>query len=453
VLTFLLAVLAAGTIASWRTGGALLAFFLAWLIATAPSALGIIEYNYSAYASDNYIYIILATLGSFATGYGFSSHNSSRAGVRSDHILQADSFHFWEKAVPYLVAVGALSMAMMVWNVFIQGLDVSNLTDLRLDVIAQEAATLPAKIASVTTWACFTCLALAIYFRARLSTLALLMLLGVGSGALLSSFLSAGRQAIFQSIILLFLMHRARLRHDTLFGLVQLRSRVSITGGLFIAGALSLIMFITVNRFSSDYGLDRSGILMRLFDARIDPAIDNYLASLGPRVYDVVVESLLYISHSVPLFSLFSDIQFPGNTYGQMSFPFFFRQLEPITGLSVTNALQTKIEYLNAAGLLGVGWNTALSQTMMDFGVFGSCMFFFGQGYVSGLWDRRTARYATFGASLLSGVLFIAALYTPYLLLFSDTAMLSLFVFGALLFYIAMRQPGAPMRTPSALAV
>ena len=445
---FMLAVLVAGTMASWRTGGALLAFFLAWLVATAPSALGIIEYNYSIYASNKYIYIILATLGAFSAGYGLNVHNSKRAGDDLRAVIQSDNFDFWRKPLPYIIALGIISIAMMIWNAYLVGLNVADLSNLRIDVTSQEGATVAAKIAVITTWACFICLAFAIYFRSRIPTLLLILLILVGSGALLSSFLSAGRQAIIQSIILTFIVYRSRRRFDALHGGVQKKSRLSLSGASFAAAAVFLIVYITIGRSQSLIIQDRSAFLLSIFDAHIPTNIDNFLASFGPDVYSFLVETILYLSHSVPLFSMFVDVPFPHSTYGQMSFPFVLRQLEPLTGLSVAQALQTKAQYLSTSGLFGVGWNTSLSQTIMDFGIFGSCVFFFIQGYISAYWSLCSSKYSTFGASVIHSVMVIAALYTPFLLSFSDTSVLLLFIIGSALFYIATYRSLSPARPP-----
>lgn len=413
-------------VAFWRAGNSLRSLLIAWLVAVTPSTLGLIHYSYQYTGSNRYAAYIAASIISFMIGYfGYYQVAGYKLAQKAD--LKPQSFDYFDTFRQPIIFVGItafLAITFMLLDVVTSGIDVADLTSIRAEVVSRDSSSVLARLASITTWACFVCLAFAVYYRERLSRPVILLLLLLGAGTVLSSLFSAGRQALLQTILLLIFVEGYRRKTTTVA-----RGKGVLGRALVITAVIAVFLYVSLTRSRSDYGLARVDVLLRLFGADLPPGFEDFLSYFPTDISDFLVEVVLYLSHSVPLFSIFADIEFPERYWGQNSFPFLFRQIEPITGWSVQSALLTKIEYLNASGVLGVGWNTALSQTSMDFGLFGTTVLYGIFGWLSRFWEVRAKYQPGFIPSTMSSLLMISAIYTPFVLLFSDTSMLFLFLF------------------------
>lgn len=423
----------------WGMGGPLRALLIAWLVAIIPSAVGIIYFSYQYTGTDRYALFI----GGSVIGYliGYIGYYQLR-GYRLVHSMQNiphsyDTFESFKQIIPIVGIVAFIAIVFMLGDVAVLGVDLSDLTSIRTNVISRESASLLGRLAAITTWACFFCLAYAIYFRNRLNKFQMIILFALGLGTVISSLVSAGRQALFQTILLVIFINHYRQRTSN-----KQPSSGFFGRSVLVTIAVGILFFISANRSRVDYGLARSDIMLRLFDGEIPPYFQSALSLLPVDIADFFVEGLLYVSHSVPLFSVFADIQFPQLYFGQNSFPFFFRQLEPISGLDSRSVLITKVEYIDSAGLLGVGWNTSLSQIGMDFGLVGTCIFFAFLGAISRFWQIRAEYKPGFIPSLMTSLMIMCSIYTPYLFFFSDTSIifLSIFVVSVSAFLPSMKK-------------
>jgi oligosaccharide repeat unit polymerase len=418
--------MAVGVLLSWRRGGPVLAAMMAWLICTFPVASGLIEYDYLQYADNRYVILIGASILAYLFGARMAAIGNDAPPILPRSEAEWDSdLREWAPVARVCLAIAAVSVGCLLASIWELGSALNDLGSLRSDLIEATSASLLAKVASVTTWACFFCLAFAVYFRDRLPVGRLLLYVAASSGVFLSALSQAGRQSVFQAILLTLVIEslRSYRTHRTAWRQrIPLKYVITISGGVFLS-------FVTMERTTGVAGAGKADLFLYFFNARPSPSLEAGLLYLNESLRDIVVEALLYISHTVPLFSRLLMIDFGRHFYGMLDFPFLMRQFEPLFGYSTIGALQTKELALNADKVIGVGWTTAFSSQLMDFGLIGALLFQAGQGYLSERAFRSVRRGGGFGVVLVLVLAIVAAVYLPYLPAFSDTNLILLLLF------------------------
>lgn len=404
-------------VATWRHAGPLRALLIAWLVCLTPVATGIVTYDYLAYATSYYAWVLAASIAAFAGGALLTRWMSPSVGTGRDPDFDWDNdFASWlpfARVCLLLAAVANISMLITFSTV-----NSLNLDDLRSDVVGSAGAGLSQRIAAITVWACFACLAFGLYFRHKLSRIEFMLYMLMSIGIFLSSLASAGRQSVMQIILFTILLEAVRSR--------RMPGRTNFGGqwairGLLVGVAASVIIFVTVNRSALDTPRAKADLFLIYFNAEMSGWFEDFISPLGQGVRDFVTEVILYLSSSVPLFSVFSQIDFGRRFYGVFDFPFLMRQIEPMTGISVIDSWNIRTQYLGSEQVIGTGWTTAPSHLILDFGVIGMVIFLFLQGVASEWTWNRVRGGGTFGVTLICVILTVAAIYMPFLPALSDT--------------------------------
>lgn len=425
----ILALMAAALVlVGWRNGGPMLAMAITWLVCLLPVALGAVVYDYFIYASSEYAIIIGASLVAFALGTGAAATitRAPPVGLQLNHDWEGDLAR-WRPVARLCLPLALVSILLTLANMASMQVSLAELDVLREQTVTMENAGWFARLAALTAWACFFCFAFGQYFRHMLPPVETALFMATAAGVFLSTLLLAGRGSVFQFVLLTLMLETIRARRLSRTGRFGVRMIILVLGGLFI-------VYITMNRSTAILaGDERADILLRLFDASLAPMVENVLVGFGHSVRDFVVELLIYVSHPVPLFSVFNDIDFGPLAWGMHDFPFLFRQLQGVFGFDVMEAYRLKTYFLTTEGLIGVGWVTALSSLMLDFGTVGMLVFLFVQGF-AGQWAwAQVRRGRGFGMVLFCVLLMIAAVYMPYMGAFGDTNVFLLLCFlGAL---------------------
>ena len=105
------------------------------------------------------------------------------------------------------------------------------------------------------------------------------------------------------------------------------------------------------------------------------------------------------------------------------------RQLEPLTGISVVEALNGKIEQMRNLSVIGVGWTTAISSYVMDFGKLGAGVVLCAQGYYSAFSWRRARLGTDFHEGVIALIMLTAAIYMPLTAASGETNLLLLWLY------------------------
>lgn len=431
----------------WRWGGAVRALLIAWLICLAPTALGIISYDYLIFTGDGYLLVIISSIAAFLAGAALIQVRPPEAGGRVS-LAAAPIVDFekdnakWHRIGNACLAIAAISIITTGINIISSGLDLSDLASVRADAIDMTGANIWARIASVTAWACFLCLGLGIYFRTQMGPARAMLFVAAGSGIFLAMLSLAGRNSVLQLILFCLVIESvrtARLRVGGEGKSSSLSTRLAVGGAGFF-----YLLFITLNRPGDTGVSDRNALLLRLFNANLNTTLDSIL-NYVPFLKAPIVEFVIYVTHTAPLFAISMEVDFEQHFYGMFTFPFLARQLEPLFGHSVAGALDLKRVYIQSAGVIGFGWTTALSSFIMDFGYLGMMVVMFVQGMAGQYIFRQVKNGGGFGFVLMYVLMIISAAFTPFLPSFSDTNLFLLMV-ALLLFTYLLRQNAASHR-------
>lgn len=310
------------------------------------------------------------------------------------------------------------------------GAGLDDLVAIRDAVTGRQSASLLAQVGSIMTWACLYCYLFAIVYRRRLSKFNLVRFIIPVAGYFLLSVLSAGRQAAFQVMMVTILGVAVSWDRKPSVVIRRSRHRDAIPAIVMSAVMTGYMGYVAIARNDNVVSDDKGEVIKTLFTVDLSPAVDRTISSLGANVHSAIIEGLVYFSSAVPLFQRYLETEMGGLSYGAMSFPFIFRQLQGLTGLAPGALLDDKVARLNAAGVIGAGWTTSFSAYLKDFGTIGGAAFLVILGfYTMDAW-KRARRTADFDDIVIAVVLMLVAIYSPLIPAQSDTNILFLWLFA-----------------------
>jgi hypothetical protein len=420
---------------TYKVRGPIFIYSLSWTLSLTPIFFGFIEYTFLDSSKTNYVMIVASASICFITPAFLLNLFYKKYHNNIDYVLDIKTEHFnWNPFARYIMLTALICMLLFSTVIFSNSVNLNDLSSLRSSVVATQGASVIGRLIAVTNWACFFCVLYAFYFYDHMKPQNRMLYMLCGFGIFLSSLTSAGRQSIMQIILLIFFINifTKSIKFKT--------ESFSFEKILFYSFGILFLIYITVYRSDNGYSIDRTSIILSIFRAKINPELDAFLFKLGLGPREFIVELILYISHSVPLFSLSSEIDFLTKTYGAMTFPFVFRQIEPITGIIVIDALINKGNFINSLNVIGVGWDTSLSSPLTDFGMLGLLAYMAILGTFSHWAWLRAVQSREFGAVVLCSLFMLSAAYSPFLPLFSDTNMFFLLIFSAFLWHRTRRK-------------
>ena len=432
IVIFLILVFALGN----RSRAPLKVLAIVWFICVAPLATGIVSYTYLSYSDPSLPLTLIGFLTCFTSGVLLSDLNSLPNQPVPDQVASVLIRKEFLRTRPlarlcwWVAVIGTACISIDFFS--LQGAGLNDIAALRDAYVGKTEATFFARLGSVLTWACPYCFAYALTYRQHMSRLAVLTYLMPIGGYFLILLFSAGRQAAFQiMIITLLILWINRIRQSK--GARRSTSR----SGTIIALVISILMvaymgFIAVVRNDGNLSDDKAEVLTTLFDLKVNTQFNNLLMVFGTGIRSTVTEAVVYFSSSIAIFSKFLSISIPDNSFGAMSFPFVFRQLQPLTGIDVIGAYTLKVDLMSSAGVIGVGWQTAVSAYIQDFGIIGACMFLFLQGYYTAYSWRRAINGFGFNEAIIAVILLTSVAYMPLIAASSDTNLFLLWIFCVL---------------------
>jgi hypothetical protein len=407
---------------------------IAWLICVLPLVTGVLSFPRLPYETLTFAGTLIGFLACFVAGALLCELNRVAVPRPPAAVVTALLNRDFAETLPvarlcWWVAIVGTAL-LSIDFVLLQGPGLDDLAELRDLYVGRSSASIYVKLSSLMTWACVYCFGFALIYRVQLGTTAFARFLLPIGGFFLISLFSAGRQAAFQIIMFtLLILWTNRVRNPK-------TTKASLTAVLFPL-LTSLLMvgymgYIAVARNTGALSADKVVVLQELFDLKINPTFDAMLTALGAGVRATIIEGLVYFCSSIGLFAQFLGLSFPDHYFGAMSFPFVFRQFESITGVNTLDAYLFKVNVMASSGVIGVGWTSAISAYMLDFGVIGACAFLFVQGYYSAhSWFRAMDSFR-FNDAMIAVVMLVVALYMPLVAGLSDTNILLLLLFCVL---------------------
>jgi hypothetical protein len=436
------AFLVAAIIATRRVKGPVWALALAWLFCLAPIVFGWIDYGFFDPGSWTYALATIAALGAYIAGCGLWLALPRTPLTRPDAATAARQFAAGHAYARFAWWVGIAGAACVTADFALSGgAGLDDLAALRDSVVERTSASALAQIGSVMTWGCLYCFIFALVFQAKLRRAEFFRMLVPIAGYFLLSVFSAGRQASFQIMLVTGLAIAVVRARRTAGETSRRRSPATLFAAVAVAGLMIAYMgYVAVARNDNSIDDDKARVIVQLFDAQLSDGTDRVLSALGPGVHSAAVEGMVYFSSSIALFQKYLTIRFDGLTFGGMTFPFVFRQIQDFTGIRTGSLLNDKMARLADTGVLGAGWTTAISSYLEDFGVAGTGVFLLGLGYYSmGAWARARVSGDP-NAVVVAMVALLIAVYMPLIPAISDTNIFLLWVFAAAM--MALRPGG-----------
>lgn len=433
VVIFLLIVLTV----SRRLKGPLWALCLAWLICLAPIASGAVIYRYVVDTGYAYSITLIVFIGMFVAGYAFYEA-ARRPQPVPPRPTPADFRRSYDSVYPVALVCWWLAMIATAFNyidfTLLGGAGLDDLAALRDTYANKRATSAFAQIASILTWACLLCYMFALFFRRELSRWRFVMMLIPIVGYFSLSVFSAGRQAAFQimlvSVLLVIVTNIVRPAEPRRIDSGRRWLTPERLGIAAVSAAMIGYMgYVAVARNDGNISDDKAQLLMIIFEFHFAPAVEQITQAMGSGLRGAITEGVVYFSASPALFEPFLTIHWPQHYFGAMTFPLFFRQIEPLTGLSVTGGLTAKVDAINAIGVLGAGWATSMSSYLIDFGFAGTLVFLFLMGTYSAHAWRVALRFPSFYAVVIGILVLVNAIYMPLTPGVSDSNLVLLWLF------------------------
>lgn len=411
---------------TWRGKGPVWVCILVWIICVMPLQLGVIDFPLASESRSRLVVAVLIYLSLFLTGSALTSDGRNLAYRRIE--IRSIEFLVTKRVARYLWWAGIASIVCVIADFYVSDIgSLDNLVALRERYVVREGTAFT-KIASVTSWATLYCALYAVWYRKRMSKTSVIWYFVPAAGYFLTSLLSAGRQNAFQLMLIAIVVY-------CVFPTVKNKSNVKSLGSLFAVAAISSGMiiymgYVAVMRNDGSISSDKAEVLKTIFGFEIEPQFDLLLMSIGSEFRSTTIEAIAYFSTSIVLFGNFLELDMDRRFFGAMTFPFVLRQLQPLTGVSVLEALQTKVDWMYGLGVMGNGWTGALSSNIMDFGYIGAGLYVFALGYYSALRWRIYKSDAAFNSGVVCVTLILNCIYMPFLAGTAETNLLMLFMFS-----------------------
>lgn len=432
--------------AARRDRGPLWAFAASWLVCLAPLLLGFIEYGFFDGDDVGFGLTLTAYALCFAAGsYVHTGRKRASAPFRPSEARQGEADLVASRRYARVAWLAGLAGTVcVVLDFYLQsGAGFGDLSELRAAYSEGSVSDL-GRIASILTWGGLYSFGYALAHRRTLGPARFATYLIPAGGYFFVAVSSAGRQAAFQLMLFAVLTPRViklvRAREE-----VRARSRGDAIAMLLGSAAMIVYMgYVASARNDHLISSDKSEVLAVLFDARASGALELMLKHVGAGAKAAIMEGVVYFSSPIPLFSRFLTVEIASHTFGAMSLPFVFRQIEPITGISVVGALADKRDMMEATGVIGYGWTTGISSYIVDFGRVGAGIVLFIQGYLSAFAWRRARQSGGFHDMVVGILACIGAIYMPLSAPSAETNLLLLLAFCLVAGRLQVRVARAP---------
>ena len=357
-----------------------------------------------------------------------------------------------KKIISILAILGLLGNLCFAYELlFITGINISEIVSVRSTFISRNV-TVFSQIGSLLSWGSITALPAIILLREKTSKAErTIWLLSAGFYSLYS-ILSAGRQVIFQILLVLVstLIIRSSLhKRDNILVLydnISKRNKKRIKIGIIILALLIIIymFFIAGSRNDGSISSKKWDVLSLYFGARLNPKIGDIYSILPKSLADGLSEALVYFTHEIPQFTVYWDIDRSfGPFLGFYSMPFLDRRLYSlgIADVSVEEKMQYVRNFMSSQGAMPVGWKTFYSYILLDWGLIGGVFFCFIYGIYIGYVYKNFMKKR----SLISAIWLIRTeiglFYTVIFPATCETGLLLMGIFCIIMNYVENRHP------------
>jgi len=409
-----------------------------WVFALIPSLTGFLHYRDPPISVDaiGYIFValVVCSVGVFVFGY---SRNSVVSSADRFNLVVA-SITKNERLISWLAAAGILGASLFaIEMIFIVGATTENLFSLRQQYEARDVSIL-SRLAPLLVWGSWVSLAAVVIAWQKVGNRQRMLWAISPLFSVLLSLLSAGRQSVFQVLIIISFALLFRYAFEKLYkaGKRQPRlrgKRLGLVPKVLVGSAMLTIVFymgaIAALRNDARNVLTKSDYLLTVFAAEPDDASREFLDQLPQEIEDSTYEAVIYFSSGVSLFSGLFEISELPQFGGQFTFPWVARRFEAISGQKVTDSMNLRRDLMDGRGYMSHGWSTAFASYILDFGLWGSIAFLLVVGALAGLAFKNFNTHPSFFNLLL---VFAANIHFLYMIMLpaSSDSVFFFFVIG-----------------------
>lgn len=280
-----------------------------WILSFTVLGLGFVKYEGISLKSWGVLYIIFALL-LFVLGFKLAerlrfalrSTNSGSIALQDYRANDLKRFGFLISLFAWCGIIAGLLFSFEM--VFKLGINPTDLLSTREAYIYRKASFF-SQIAAVLGAGGYLSLVSAVVYWNNLSRGRKVLWLLSPCVLSLFSFLSAGRQTVFQ--LLLFAFFSFLIRKNIHFNWARFFKYIIVFGVLIIM-VVAYGMVASYQRNVQQSEITKKDLLIMLFRVQFDPRIDAFLEILPPILRDGSAEMVVYYTHEIPNFLVFWDL-------------------------------------------------------------------------------------------------------------------------------------------------
>ena len=283
---------------------------------------------------------------------------------------------------------------------FMSGINFTSFATMRETFTAKET-TLMSQIGNILAWMCLISVpCLFFLYPNRFQKLLYLSSLAL---YILQNILAAGRQIVF-SIAIMFCVCYAVKKY--FYSSKNVKDKISLKEItkykkiiiLLAAVAIIYMMFVATSRNDGNISNTKIGVLEYYFGCSFCPWLSYIFSLLPSGISDGIAEALVYFTHQISEFTVFWDIKKVGPFWGLYSMPFLDRRLEflKLSDFDMNDKMNYVRSFMDSKGVMPVGWRTAFSYYIFDYGIYGTLLFCILLGFFARKIYRRFCRERSF---------------------------------------------------------
>ena len=383
---------------------------------------------------------ILLIVGGFQIGDKFTLGGKRGISKKSDAVGSIEN-QFGAIAIAKLVtimcAISTLgSLLSIVDLLFISDINTSSLTLMRESYVAKETNIL-SQVSNITSWAGLVAVPALFFLGKKANILQRIFWCVAIVLYVVQSMLSAGRQVVFSIAIMLLISYAIVLfihpKEERIVNKKARKERKKYRRYIIVLGAAAVayMMFVATSRTNQNISNTKIGVLQYYFGFSLCEWLTQFALSIPAGLADGIIEGLVYFTHQMGQFSVFWDIPLIGPFFGLYSMPFLDRRL---SFLNFSYSMEEKMSYvrnfMEGRGVMSVGWRTAFSYYIFDFGMVGALIFCVILGIIAKRIYKRFINRRTFFSALELIMVVVYLFYTLMMPATCETGLLFMIFFA-----------------------
>lgn len=368
-------------------------FVIPWTFMFVMYISGFITYSQDRAEPVAVAYLVVGCLLIWG-GYRFSLKTRDRIprfyDISEESQDENDNAHNLRVILDLCAVLGLLGSLLFVAEmIFVTGIDISSLSMARDAYVSREVTVL-SQIGNILSWgSIFVLPAIVLLGSKAKKSERMLWILAVVVYSLYS-VLSAGRQVVFQILIMTvsaFILKRATLESGKSHKSKKQNRKSLVILVLVVSLILGYCLQVASDRNNGGISDSKLEVLSFYTGCELDPKVKVLYDMLPSGVNDGIAEAFVYYTHEITGFKIFWNIdESIGPFMGLYSAPFLDRRVASLglTSYSVDQKMEYVRAYMRNNGAMPVGWKTCFSFFILDYGRIGGLLYCILYGFYVG---------------------------------------------------------------------